>query len=96
MPEIIIGIVLLIVCLGYGIFCLVKLDRFIRDHKVCPRCGDEMKVVWVGREVDARKEKIRFGGQRVIGGTVTQYTPLLRCKHCGHEIPLVSNNSERG
>ena len=96
MPEIRIAVIMLIACLVYGIFCLVKLDQFIRDHRICPHCAEEMKVVWVGRTVDARKEKVYFGSKRMIAGTVTQYTPFLRCKHCGHEIPLVSNNTERG
>ena len=77
--------------LACAIFCLVKRWLFIRSHKVCPNCGHKMNVLWIDEDIDPRDEMVHAGGMYVIAGKVTKYTSLLRCSHCGYEIPLGKN-----
>jgi hypothetical protein len=47
-----------------------------------------MTLGWRTEKKDPRKERVTFGGKRVIAGTVTNYIPVLRCPKCGWEIDL--------
>lgn len=77
-----VALILLVLCVIYAVFCLVRRWLFIRSHKVCPNCSHQMNVLWID------EEHVHIGGMHVIAGKVTRYTSLLRCSHCGYEIPL--------
>jgi hypothetical protein len=47
-----------------------------------------MTLGWRTEKKYPRKERVTFGGKRVIAGTVTNYIPVLRCPKCGWEIDL--------
>jgi hypothetical protein len=70
------------------ISCAVTMIRSYRQNRFCPCCSTKMTLGWRTEKKDPRKERVTFGGKRVIAGTVTNYIPVLRCPKCGWEIDL--------